>query len=153
MGIGEALKGLETGHKALDALTAWRKKARGDARALAGEVRENYRFIDMMHSDGVALDQVIAQISLDEFKRLSREGYNFDALRRAKIPNDDSIAKTELRSFRGKSTSYLVENIYDKLADLKAKYPLLRDSDQYDWPRGVANIRRRLLLLINHLEV
>ena len=57
------------------------KKARGDARALIGELKDILYYLDMVAEDGVELAAVVNKLSIAEYKRLSKEGYNFNALR------------------------------------------------------------------------
>ena len=116
--IPTALKSLASAGSAIRELTAWRKRARGDARAIVGELKENLGYLDMVAEDGVPLGDVIRKISNQEYKRLAKAGYDFDGLKKGRIRSYSSLKGTELDSWSGKSTEDLVESIYDKIGQL-----------------------------------
>lgn len=146
------LKSLSSAGSALTALTAWTKKAKGDARVLIAELKDNVRYLDMVAEDGVELGAVVDKLSVVEFKRLSREGYNFNALEKQKIAAYDSLKGTDLSSWSGKSTEALIESIFDKLNDLTIKFPHVAHSSKYRWSVRVDNIRKRIWLLLKHVS-
>ena len=146
------LESLSTGGSALGALTAWRKKAKGDARALIAELKDNLSYLDMVAEDGVDLAAVVNKLSIVEYKRLSKEGYNFNALEKQKIAGYDSLKGTDLSSWSGKSTEALIESIFDKLNDLTIKYPHVARNSKYRWSVRVDNIRKRIWLLLKHVS-
>jgi len=45
-----------------------------------------------------------------------------------------------------------VRSIYDKLKDIQAKYPHTAASGKYRWGVRVQNVRKRIWLLVKHLE-
>jgi hypothetical protein len=59
---------------------------------------------------------------------------------------------SDLESWAGKSTSALVENIYDKIKDLKTTYKYAPHSEKRRWKVRVINIQKRILLLVNHMR-
>ena len=67
--VPAVLQSLSSEGSALSALTAWRKKARGDARALIGELKDNLYYLDMVAEDGVELAAVVNKLSIAEYKR------------------------------------------------------------------------------------
>jgi len=150
--VPTVLKSLSAAGTALRALTAWRKKARGDARALIGELKDNLTYLDMVAEDGVALRSVVAKLSVGEYKRLSKEGYDFNALKNKKIASYESLKNTDLSSWAGKSTDALIESIFEKLNDLKIKFPHVADNSNYRWNVRVDNIRKRIWLLLKHVS-
>jgi hypothetical protein len=141
--VPAVLQSLSSAGSALSALTAWRKKARGDARALIGELKDNLYYLDMVAEDGVELAAVVNKLSIVEYKRLSREGYNFNALEKKKIASYESLKGTDLSSWSGKSTEELIEAVFEKLNLLKIKYR---------WGVRVDNIRKRIWLLLKHVS-
>jgi hypothetical protein len=146
------LESLSKGGSALSALTAWRKKAKGDARALIAELKDNLSYLDMVAEDGVDLAAVVDKLSVVEYKRLSKEGYNFNALEKQKIAGHDSLKGTDLSSWSGKSTEALIESIFDKLNELTIKYPHVARNRKYRWSVRVDNIRKRIWLLLRHVS-
>ncbi len=128
------------------------KKARGDARALIGELKDNLYYLDMVAEDGVELAAVVNKLSIAEYKRLSREGCSFNALKRQKIASYESLKGTDLFSWSGKSTEDLIESIFDKLNVLKIKFPHVAENSKYRWNVRVDNIRKRIWLLLKHVS-
>ena len=106
----------------------------------------------MVAVDHVALGDVIDKISLAEYKRLSREGYNFNKLKKSKIAQYPSLQGTDLEKWQGKQTEQLIESIYDKLNELKIRYPHVANHKKYRWGVRVNNIRKRIWLLLKHVD-
>ncbi len=150
--VPAVLQSLSSAGSALSALTAWRKKARGDARALIGELKENLYYLDMVAEDGVALAAVVNKLSIKEYKRLSTEGYNFNALEKKKISRYESLKGTSLSAWSGKSTEDLIESVFEKLNLLKIKFPHVAENSRYRWSVRVDNIRKRIWLLLKHVS-
>ncbi len=148
--VPAVLQSLSSAGSAIGALTTWRKKARGDARALVGELKENLYYLDMVADDGVELAAVVNKLSVTEYKRLSREGYDFNALEKKKIAGYDSLQRTDLASWSGKTTEDLIESIFEKLNLLKIKFPHVAQNSNYRWSVRVDNIRKRIWLLLKH---
>ena len=150
--VPAVLQSLSTAGSAFSVLTAWTKKARGDSRALIGELKDNLNYLDMVAEDGIDLAAVVNKLSIVEYKRLSREGYNFNALKKQKIAGYDSLKGTDLSSWSGKSTEDLIESIFDKLNLLKIKFPHVAENKKYRWNVRVDNIRKRIWLLLKHVS-
>ncbi len=150
--VPAVLQSLSSAGSALSALTAWRKKARGDARALIGELKDNLYYLDMVAEDGVALAAVVNKLSIKEYKRLSTEGYNFNALEKKKISSYQSLKGTSLSAWSGKSTEDLIESVFDKLNLLMIKFPHVAQNSRYRWGVRVDNIRKRIWLLLKHVS-
>lgn len=150
--IPAALKSLASAGSALSELASWRKRARGDARALVGELKDNLSYLDMVVVDDVALDAVVTRLSTVEYKRLAKAGFNFNALKRDRIAHYSSLQGTELASWAGKDTQDLVESIYDKINELVIRYPHVANHKNYRWQVRVNNIRKRIWLLLRHVK-
>jgi len=150
--IPTILKSLASAGSALKELTAWRKRARGEARSLVSELKDNLSYLDMVAEDDVPLGDVIRKISVSEYKRLEKADYNFATLKRGKIARYASLAGTELSSWAGKGTGELVESIYDKINELKIRYPHVSKNKNYRWNVRVNNIRKRIWLLLKHVH-
>ena len=150
--IPSALKSLSTAGSATKFLTAWWRKSKGDSRALIGELKDNLTYLDIVADDDVALGDVIDKISVSEYQRLAKEGFNFNTLKKGRIAALASLEGTDLASWCGKETEELVESIYDKIRDLKIRYPYVRRNDKYRWSVRVNNIRKRIWLLLIHVR-
>lgn len=150
--IPAALRSLASAGSAIGELAAWRRRAQGDTRALVGELRDNLLYLDMVAEEGVPLGDVVDKLSVAEYRRLSREGFNFDSLKRSRIAADASLKGTELASWAGKRTGELVESICDKTNELKIRYPHVAKNGRYRWNVRVNNIRKRIWLLLRHVK-
>ena len=150
--IPAAIRSLSSGGSAVKSITAWWKKSKGDSRALIGELKENLVYLDMVTVDHVPLGDVIDKISVAEFKRLSKEGFNFNKLKKSRIAHYPSLRATDLQKWQGKETEQLIESIYDKLNDIKIRYPHVAKNKKYRWGVRVNNIRKRIWLLLKHVS-
>lgn len=150
--IPSALKSLSSAGTAARAINAWWKKARGDSRALLGELKDNLIYFDLAAEDGVELGELIDKVSVSEYQRLAKEGFNFNSLKRGKIENYSSLEGTDLAPWCGKETEALIESIYEKINDLKIRYPHVRHHERYRWKIRVNNIRKRIWLLLRHVR-
>ncbi|MCW8945732.1 MAG: hypothetical protein OQL27_13255 [Sedimenticola sp.] len=146
------LKSLSTAGSAAKELTAWWKKSTGDSRALIGELKDNLIYLDIVAKDGVELGEVIDKLSVTEYKRLANAGFNFNSLKRGKLAILPSLKGTDLVSWQGKQTDELIESIYEKLNDLKLRYPHVKKNSKYRWSVRVNNIRKRIWLLLMHVR-
>ena len=106
----------------------------------------------MVAEDGVELAAVVNKLSIAEYKRLSREGYNFNALMKQNIDSYESLKGTDLSSWSGKSTEDLIESVFEKLNLLKIKFPHVVENSKYRWIVRVDNIRKRIWLLLKHVS-
>lgn len=149
--IPTALETLSTSGAAARSITAWWRKSKGDARALVGELKDNLLYLDMVAADGVPLAEVVGKLAVAEYRRLSREGYNFNKLKRSRIADYPSLRGTELAAWSGKDTEALIEAIYGKLNELVIKFPHVGNRESYRWGVRVNNIRKRIWLLLRHV--
>ena len=150
--IPAALNTLSAGGSAMKSMTSWWKKSKGDARALVGELKDNLSYLDMVALDNVPLGDVTDKLSVAEYRRLSREGFNFNRLKKAKIARYPSLHGTDLESWGGKETEDLLVSIYDKVNEIKLRFPHVGSSKNYRWDIRVNNIRKRIWLLLKHVN-
>jgi hypothetical protein len=150
--IPAALETLTATGRAVAALTAWGWKTKGDTRALILELRDNLTCLDLVAEDDISIADIIGQLSVVEYERLAKAGFNFNSLKRKKIAKLPSLDGTDLASWQGKRTGDLVESIYLKIRALKIRYPHVRNSPKYRWGVRVNNIRKRIWLLTRHLD-
>jgi len=144
------LKAFESAAGALKAFTGWKSKTKGNARSIIEELKENSRYFWLVIEERVPLDNVVSNLSTSEYDRLLKEGFDFNSLKRKKIGKYASLEGTDLSSWQGKETEKLVSNIYDKIKDIKTKYPLSKDSKKIRWELRVKNAQKRILLLVKH---
>ncbi len=147
-----ALEFFEKTGNAIKGFASWGKQAKGDARAIILEMKDNLSYLELVAIDGIDLGVVIEKMSFSEYKRLSKEGFNFNSLKRGKIRNYPSLDGTDLSSWVGKDTEDLVKSICDKIGELKIRYPHVLGSKKYRWNARVNNIRRRIFLLLKHVQ-
>lgn len=150
--LPSVLKAFSSGGAAGKSIAVWLNKSKGDSRALVAELKDNLVYLDMVADDDLELGKVIDKISFVEYRRLSNEGFNFNKLKHSNINKYPSLKGSELASWGGKETEELIVSIYDKIADLKIRYPLVSDRKNYRWKIRVNNIRKRIWLLLRHVS-
>jgi len=138
--------------KVLSELMLLKKKTSGSTRKLVSEIKDNFYYLDLIVKDGVSIDHVIEKLSVSIFKELEAEGFDFDKLKKKRIELPKSLESTNLSSWQGKSTSQLVESIYEKINELIIKYPIVSDHNNYRWSVRIINIHRRIELLLLHVR-
>lgn len=144
------LKVFDTATKALSGFTGWKSKTKGDSRAVVEELKENSRYFWLVIEEDVPIDKIINKLSTLEYDRLCKEDFNFNFLKNKKIASYKSLEGTNLSSWQGKETKKIVSNIYDKIKDLQAQYPLSKNSKKIQWKQRVRNTQKRILLLLRH---
>lgn len=152
MNIPTALSVIAAGANAARELAAWRRRTRGDARSLVEELASNLRYLDLVAADDAALSEIVGKLSTVEYDRLLRKGFGFNSLKRRKIRRMPSLDNTDLASWQGKETEELIFAIYDKLKTLIQKHPYTADNPKYRWGVRVQNIRKRIWLLLRHVQ-
>jgi hypothetical protein len=150
--IPTAIKTLSASGSALKSISAWWNKSKGDTRVLIGEIKDNLLYLNMVANDDVDLGEVIEKISIIEFKRLSKDGFNFNKLKKSTINKYPSLDGTDLSSWGGKETEELIESIYEKINELKIRFPHVSNNKKYRWSVRVNNIRKRIWLLLRHVS-
>lgn len=148
--ILSVLTGLTTTAKAMAAFDIFRKGRKGDIRSLIEELKENSRLCYRVVSDGVDHRVVISKFATTEFDRLNKAGFNFNALQPKKIQPIPELLNTNLASWPGKPTATLVENIYDKIKNLRSIHEFTPDNPMNK--RRLINIHTRIQLLIHHAK-
>ena len=149
--IPTALKALASGGQAMKAISRWLSQSKGDSRALVGELKNNLLYLDMVAKDAVPLVKVIDKLSVQEYQRLAKQGFNFNKMKASKITAYPSLKGSDLAPWAGKSTEALVIAIYEKINDLQLRYPYVADKPNYRWQVRVTNIRKRIWLLLRHV--
>ncbi|GAC1336520.1 hypothetical protein LPB67_11405 [Undibacterium sp. Jales W-56] len=142
---------ISTAAKAMQWFRDVSAKNKGDVRALIEEIKENSRLCFRVVQDKVAPADVIPAFSTAVFDRLNASGFDFDSVRRDTIPGYEGIEKSDLASWAGKPTGKLIENIYDKIKDLRSLHAF-KTPENYLWNRRIENIHKRILLLLRHVR-
>ena len=150
--IPTVLKTLSASGSAARSISDWWSKSKGENRALIGELKDNLIYLDMVANDGIPLDTVIDKLALTEFQRLSKSGYNFNKLKKGKIPRYKSLEGTDLSHWGGKETEQLIFSIYEKINEIKIKHPHVKNNGKYRWGIRVNNVRKRVWLLLRHVN-
>ena len=149
--ITPVLSLIATAAKAMNWFSDLRKKTKGDVRALVEELKENSRLCFRVIEDGVSPEEVIPKYLTAVFDRLNESGFDFNAVKRKNIPAFEGIENTDLASWAGKSTQALIENIYDKVKDVRSLQLAPASTTHRLGPR-VINIHKRILLLLRHAK-
>jgi hypothetical protein len=128
------------------------EKTKGQVNLFVEELKENARFIEMGLKDGLSMDDVAKGIKTEVYIKLKKQNLDFNKLQSAKIEITNPPNYSNLLSWHGKTTSELVESIYDKLNDIKTMYPLLKESSNRMWGVRVRNLHFKLQQLEKHLS-
>lgn len=142
---------ITTAAKAMNWFSDLQKTTKGEVRALIEELKENSRLCFRVVEDGVSPEEVIPKFSTMVFDRLNENGFDFNATKRKCIPALEGIEETDLASWSGKSTQELIENIYDKIKDIRSLQLASASTTRRLGPR-VINIHKRILLLLRHAK-
>jgi hypothetical protein len=81
-----------------------------------------------------------------------KTNFDFNSLKKQRISGDERIEKSDLASFLGKETASLVENIYDRIKELRRIYRVDKDNPKVRWRVRIINLQKRILLLLWHLK-
>ena len=128
----------------------WRRRSHANAAVLIDELRNNLRFCNLVLEDDVDIGKALSILSTREFDRLRGEDPSFKSLSPRKIRRYKSLEGTDLAAWQGRFAGDLVENIYHKIKDLQVYYSMLGDDTNRRWRIRVANIRKRILLLLRN---
>ena len=128
------------------------QKRKGDERLLLEEMKENLRLCRLVVEQGTAPMKIVPRLSTLEYDRILGTPFNFNRLKKGKIRSTKKLASSDLSSFIGKRTADLIVNIYDRVKDLKTTYDVDRYNASIQWYRRIVNLRRRILLLMWHLD-
>ena len=151
-GITAVFKTLSTAAGTLKAFKELIKNNRGDSRALLEEIKENAGLCWLVVERGTDPLKIVPELATDEFNRIIRTEFQFNSMKRRKIKSNIFLEQPGLSSFKGKNTEYLIENIYDRIKELKRIYRVDKNNQRIRWKTRIFNLQKRILLLIIHLS-
>jgi hypothetical protein len=128
------------------------KGKKGDTRALLEELKENAGLCWLVMEMDTDPMKIINELRAEEYDRLLKTNFDFNSLKKQRISGDERIGKSDLSSFLGKRTTILVENIYDRIKDLKRIYRVDKENPKVRWGVRIINLQKRILLLLWHLK-
>lgn len=146
--FGFATSGFKIGEELVKIL----RRRRGKARLLFEELKLNQDLLVMVVEEGTDHFKVIPRIATKQYDTLLGENYDFDSISNKQIKGNEKLKKSDIGYFIGKSTGFLIEDIYDKIKEIKTRYEVDRDNPRIDWRRRIINLYKRLVLLIHHLR-
>ena len=144
------LQAVSTGAGAKSAWTKWRTQSKGNAKKLIRELQNNLRFCTLVLDDGLDVGEAIHVLSTEQYDRLAGEDPDLKSLRPAKIRDLGIKDDKNLAAWQGRPTVSLVDNIYEKIEDIKVFFPNPKSRKNRRWPVRVANIRNRILMLLEN---
>ena len=95
---------------------------------------------------------MIKELQTAEYDRLLKTDFDFNRLKRKKIKASQRYKGTDLKSFIGKDTYHLVENIYDRIKEMKRIHRIDNNLERIRWTVRFSNLHKRILLLLEHLK-
>ena len=132
------------------AWSAWRRRSKGNAKLLIGELQQNLRFCTLVLEDGLDVGEALHVISTEQYERLAGEDPDLKSLSPRKIRNFRIEDDANLAAWQGQLTVDLVDSIYEKLQDIKVYYPNPKSRKNRRWKVRVVNIRNKILLLLKN---
>ena len=148
--IPVVLQAVASGAKATSAWNNWRTQSKGNAKQLIKELQGNLRFCTLVLKGGLEVGDAMRVLSTEQYDRLSREDPELKSLKPRRVRDLGIKDDKNLAHWQGKTTVSLVDSIYDKIEDIKAFYPHPKSRKNYRWNVRVANIRNRILLLLEN---
>lgn len=123
----------------------------GNKRILLEEIKHNLLICELVIKDKIKVNKVIKEFKTSAYRKLLSKNFDFNKLQKLKIEIPNYLNKSIDESWNGKSTSELIENLYDKIHELKT---LISKSDnpRRRWNLRVMNINNKLILLTRHLS-
>lgn len=143
---------LATAASTLQAFRNLIRGKKGDTRALLEEIKENAGLCWLVVERDTHPFRIIPELTTQEYDRLLRTSYNFNALKRSPIRMFPALRNRTLAAFAGKDTAHLLENIYDKTKTLQRMYRVDPDNPRIRWRVRIINLQKRILLLLKHLQ-
>jgi len=98
------------------------------------------------------LNNVVDYLSIAQYRALLGTKFSFNSLQRKRLADYPSLQGTDMASWPGKTTEQLIKSIYEKVNDLKIRYRSAGETANYQWGRRVHSIRKRIWLLLKHIE-
>ncbi len=138
--------------KTIDAFKNWRNATARNSWELIEELENNSLQCWTVLDKNVPVGDIVNKLSTAEYDRLRKDNFNFNNIRKRKVYHYKSMQGTDLEFLGGKETKVLITNIYDRIKDLKKKYPFADDGAKKRWYTRVANIQKRILLLLRHVR-
>ena len=128
------------------------KGKKGDTRIFLEELKENAGLCWLVMEMDTDPMKMVNELRTEEYDRLLKTNFDFNSLKKQRISGDERIEKSDLASFLGKETASLVENIYDRIKELKRIYRVDKDNPKVRWRVRIINLQKRILLLLWHLK-
>jgi len=151
-GITDIFNVASSAQKLADAITGLIKKRRGKARLLLEELKANHDLLVMVLVDGADHFKIIPELITAQYDALLQENFNLNELKKQKIQYFPKLEKSDLSHFIGKTTGFLLENIYDKIKALQRRCRLDKENPKINWRRRIINLHKRMVLLVDHLD-
>ncbi|WMS86099.1 hypothetical protein [Pleionea litopenaei] len=124
----------------------------GDERVLLEEIKENAGLCWLVTQREIEPNRIIQELQTAEYDRIIKTDFDINRLKRTKLKESKRYKGTDLEVFIGKSTADLVENIYDRIKELKRIHRIDPEIKRIRWQVRFSNLHKRILLLLEHLK-
>ena len=150
--IPAALEVFASAAKTITAFAEFRKATTRDAWKLIEELKRNSHYFWAVIDKDIPVGEIIDKLCTTEYDRLRSKYFDFNRIKPKKIRRYPSLTGTDLAFLGGQETEVLIRNIYDRIKDLKDKFPYAKDGTKRRWTARVVNIQKRIFLLLRHVR-
>jgi hypothetical protein len=149
--LGTVFSGLTSAAEVVKAVQSVLKRSRGTKRALLLELQRNIELAFLYTDCGAPIEKVVSRLEVASYENAVRSNFNFNTLQRDKISDKTLLDLPQYRSYTGRSTEDLFQQIYLKIYALKTIVEI--DPKNRRFRKGVRliNILKMMLLLLRHL--
>jgi len=147
----DAFSAISTTEKVAAALFKWITGYRGFKRTVAIELKENIELVRLYVESGADPRDLIPHLNEDAFRHALSQGFNFNALRRAKISAASTQNLPQLKVYHGWSTQKMFESVYEKIATLKHAAALRESRKSVRIGVRLTNVFKLMVVLAHHI--
>ena len=147
----DAFTAISTTEKIAASLFKWITGNRGFKRTVAIELKENIELVRLYVESGSNPRRLIPQLKEEAFRKALSQGFNFNALRRAKISAASTQNLPQLKAYHGWSTQKMFESVYEKIATLKHAAALRDSRRPVRLGVRLTNVFKLMVVLAHHI--
>jgi hypothetical protein len=131
------------------------KQARGQRRELLRELRYNINQVSVYIESGEgedAVDKVIAALQVACYEAASKEGFDFNSMKRARLSRGLVKRVPQFKAYSGYTTEQLFDKLYVWIHQLKVIVKDYPHSPRFRKRVRLINIWKLMLLVVKHID-